>query len=268
MPVANDVDLGAIAAKAFADPDRFIGRDLPLAADVQSLVFDAFTGDLISNTQDTQRVAPSLQLYSGTASFVRDTAAFGAVSPVLGQRIRVDASRIGGDLSFLELSEDVRQYVMPFRPLTLAGRAMHFGRFGSDVDDERLFPLYLGYPTLVRGYGSGSFQADECPPSHDGRCATFDRLFGNQQNASPFLHRLLHRRHIAANPSLDSRLVENTSRQRSVSARRSQDRNAQTRCFRRETAHFPPLLASCSPCPSKVGIPLSTPRNPFKASPI
>ena len=30
-------DLGAIAAKAFAAPDRFVGRDLPLASDVHSL---------------------------------------------------------------------------------------------------------------------------------------------------------------------------------------------------------------------------------------
>ena len=30
-------DLGAIAAKAFADPDRFVGQDLVLASDVQSL---------------------------------------------------------------------------------------------------------------------------------------------------------------------------------------------------------------------------------------
>lgn len=30
-------DVGAIAAKAFGDPDAYIGRDLPLAADVQSL---------------------------------------------------------------------------------------------------------------------------------------------------------------------------------------------------------------------------------------
>lgn len=30
-------DLGAIAAKAFADPGRFVGKDLALASDVQSL---------------------------------------------------------------------------------------------------------------------------------------------------------------------------------------------------------------------------------------
>ena len=30
-------DLAAIVAKAFGDPERFIGRDLPLASDVQSI---------------------------------------------------------------------------------------------------------------------------------------------------------------------------------------------------------------------------------------
>jgi uncharacterized protein YbjT (DUF2867 family) len=37
IPWISVQDLGAIAAKAFADPDHFIGRDLPLAADAQSL---------------------------------------------------------------------------------------------------------------------------------------------------------------------------------------------------------------------------------------
>lgn len=37
IPWISVQDLGAIAAKAFARPEDFIGRDLPLAADVQSL---------------------------------------------------------------------------------------------------------------------------------------------------------------------------------------------------------------------------------------
>ena len=37
IPWISVQDLGAIAAKAFANPDDFIGRDLPLAADAQSL---------------------------------------------------------------------------------------------------------------------------------------------------------------------------------------------------------------------------------------
>jgi uncharacterized protein YbjT (DUF2867 family) len=37
IPWISVQDLGAIAAKAFANPDDYIGRDLPLAADAQSL---------------------------------------------------------------------------------------------------------------------------------------------------------------------------------------------------------------------------------------
>jgi uncharacterized protein YbjT (DUF2867 family) len=37
IPWISVQDLGAIAAKAFADPDNFVGKDLPLAADAQSL---------------------------------------------------------------------------------------------------------------------------------------------------------------------------------------------------------------------------------------
>ncbi len=34
---------------------------------------------------------------------------------------------------------------------------MHYGRYGSDAEDPRLIPLFLGYPEFVRGYGIDSF---------------------------------------------------------------------------------------------------------------
>jgi uncharacterized protein YbjT (DUF2867 family) len=37
VPWLSVEDLGEIAAKAFADPDRFVGKDLPLAGDLQTL---------------------------------------------------------------------------------------------------------------------------------------------------------------------------------------------------------------------------------------
>jgi uncharacterized protein YbjT (DUF2867 family) len=37
IPWLSVQDLGAIAAKAFADPEKFVGKDLPLAADAESL---------------------------------------------------------------------------------------------------------------------------------------------------------------------------------------------------------------------------------------
>jgi hypothetical protein len=77
-------------------------------------------------------------------------------------------------------SLDFRQYVMPVRPLTLAVRGLHLGRYGSGGEDSRLYPLFLGYPSLVRGYDSGSFQASECTITSDGSCPEFDRLIGSR----------------------------------------------------------------------------------------
>ena len=51
---------------------------------------------------------------------------------------------------------------MPVRPFTFAFRGLFFGRYGSDAEDFRLPTLYLGYPGLVRGYDSGSFESSEC----------------------------------------------------------------------------------------------------------
>jgi outer membrane protein assembly factor BamA len=175
---------GALVAYPFSRSLRveFQGaaQHIGFTTDTEQLVFNPFTGDLLARNETSDQVAPSLTLFNTTASLVRDTAAFGPVGPLVGQRLRLDVTRTAGDLSFVELSEDARQYIMPFRPLTLAGRALHFGRFGQDVRDERLFPLYLGYPTLVRGYDAGSFQPEECGLSTTGGCPTFDRLFGDQ----------------------------------------------------------------------------------------
>jgi outer membrane protein assembly factor BamA len=57
---------------------------------------------------------------------------------------------------------------------------MYFGRFGRDAEDGRLPALYLGYPGLVRGYDSGSFESGECGNQPDGSCPVFDRLIGSR----------------------------------------------------------------------------------------
>jgi outer membrane protein assembly factor BamA len=49
------------------------------------------------------------------------------------------------------------------QPYTIAGRLLHYGRYGKDSDDERLVPVFLGYQTLVRGYSSTSFDLRSCP---------------------------------------------------------------------------------------------------------
>jgi outer membrane protein assembly factor BamA len=41
---------------------------------------------------------------------------------------------------------------MPVPFYTIAGRVLSYGRYGSGGQDVRLYPLYIGYPNLVRGY--------------------------------------------------------------------------------------------------------------------
>jgi outer membrane protein assembly factor BamA len=69
---------------------------------------------------------------------------------------------------------------MPVRPFTLAGRLMHYGRYGRDGETDRLQPLFIGYPTLVRGYDVDTFDADECPVDPEGACPVFDQLLGSR----------------------------------------------------------------------------------------
>jgi outer membrane protein assembly factor BamA len=83
-------------------------------------------------------------------------------------------------VNFTSLLADYRRYLMPVSFYTLAGRVMHYGRYGSGAEDERFFPLYVGYPTLVRGYDINSIDVSECVPTAASACPAFDRLVGSR----------------------------------------------------------------------------------------
>jgi len=175
---------GGLAAYPFSRTSRleFTGgmRHIGFTSEVETAIFDASSGALIDRTVNRETTAPSLRLFDVGTAFVRDTSSMGPVGPVLGQRLRLDVTRTAGDLSLTELTGDFRQYVMPKRPLTLAARVLHWGRFGSGATDSRLFPLFLGYSTLVRGYDPNSFETGECAPTASGTCPLFDQMFGQR----------------------------------------------------------------------------------------
>ena len=75
---------------------------------------------------------------------------------------------------------DYRRYFMPAAFYTLAARVMHYGRYGSGGEDQRLFPLFIGYPSLVRGYDVNSIGPDECVADAIRDCPAFDRLMGSR----------------------------------------------------------------------------------------
>jgi outer membrane protein assembly factor BamA len=103
---------------------------------------------------------------------------FGATSPVLGHRFRLEVESTLGTLDYTGALVDLRQYVQPFRPVTLAGRVLHYGRYGSGAEDPRLNLLFVGYQSLVRGYDTNSFSASECGIGPG--CPVYDQLLGSK----------------------------------------------------------------------------------------
>jgi outer membrane protein assembly factor BamA len=139
-------------------------------------------GDQVIDRNERSLAAPpGLQLYQGSLALVGDNSYFGYTSPVRGWRYRFEVEPTFGDLTFQSLTLDYRHYFFA-RPLTFAVRGMHVGRYGTDAENDRLVPLYLGYPTLVRGYEIGSIDLSECTPDPNdpGACPEFDRLVGSR----------------------------------------------------------------------------------------
>lgn len=136
----------------------------------------------------------ALNLGMGSVALVSDNTFFGYTGPVLGQRYRLEVSPMVGSLDLVQTLVDFRKYIMPVNPYTLAGRIMHFGRYGPDGEDNRLYPQYLGYQQLVRGYENTSFSGQECFDSVDD-----DSFVGNENSSCPVYYQLWGSRTLVAN---------------------------------------------------------------------
>jgi Tol biopolymer transport system component len=147
---------------------------------VRTQIYDYQTGVLVYDETETQQLADPLTLGSTSAAFVNDTSIFGATSPVRGSRARFEAAPNFGAINYTGLLVDYRKYMMPASFYTLAGRVMHYGRYGTGGDDQRLFPLYLGYPSLVRGYDVSSFNGSSCAGQLASDCVTLNDLTGSR----------------------------------------------------------------------------------------
>ncbi len=110
------------------------------------------TGSILVNETQQLPVPPDLNLGTFSAALVFDNSYFGATSPLLGTRYRIEVSPIIGSITWTNVLFDFRQYFMPVSPFTLAFRVLHYGRYGGGAEDQRLTPEFLGYPGLVRGY--------------------------------------------------------------------------------------------------------------------
>jgi hypothetical protein len=155
-------------------------RNIGFDVERQRFAASLATGAILVDEREDLPSPSSLSLGEAIAALVYDSTVFGATGPILGRRYRFEVSPTVGSLRYTGVLADVRQYWMPLRPYTLAIRALHYGRYGAGGEDERLVPLFLGYPNLVRGYDLDSFSAAECGTSADGSCPVFDRLVGSR----------------------------------------------------------------------------------------
>ena len=137
------------------------------------------TAELLSTDTETTALAAPLVTGTGSAALVFDTTSFGATSPVHGQRYRLEAAPAIGTIGFTSMLADYRRYFMPAPFYTIAVRALHYGRYGGDAEDPRLLPVYIGHPSLVRGYDI-VLDTAECTLIAAPACRSSDPLVGSR----------------------------------------------------------------------------------------
>ncbi|RZK75572.1 MAG: tolB protein precursor, partial [Pedobacter sp.] len=116
----------------------------------------------------------NFSIFQLNASFVGDNSINGLTAPLDGFRYRVGAEQYFGDYKFSAVTVDARKYVR-VKPVTFAARTFNYLRIGKD--GEQLYPLFAGYPYLIRGYEANSFYNN-----NNENTGTFDinQLSGNK----------------------------------------------------------------------------------------
>jgi Tol biopolymer transport system component len=102
----------------------------------------------------------TLNYVTPTAAFVSDNSLFGVTGPVMGRRMRFQASQSVGNVNFSDFLIDYRRYdPIIFNTLTIATRFLSSISVGRD---EAFFPKYIGRPDFVRGYDRANFNFYDC----------------------------------------------------------------------------------------------------------
>ena len=103
---------------------------------------------------------PTITYVTPSTAFVSDNTLFGVTGPVMGRRMRFQASQSVGKLVFSDFLADYRRYdPIIFNTLTIATRFLSSISVGKD---EGFFPKYIGRPDFVRGYDRANFSFADC----------------------------------------------------------------------------------------------------------
>jgi Tol biopolymer transport system component len=123
-------------------------------------------------------------IFNFNTAFVGDNSYFGIAAPLNGYRYRFGAEYNFGTYQYFSPTVDLNKY-WRLKPVTLAARLYGYGRFGAA---NNLYPLYLGYPFLIRGYESQTFYSNNNTTPTNG--FTIDQLSGSRIAVSSFEVRL------------------------------------------------------------------------------
>jgi Tol biopolymer transport system component len=179
-------DIGGFASYPFNQFQRFEinggYRYLDFSNTVYRYAYSMYDEMLIAKEDYSLPSADGIHMPYVGAAFVYDSSLNGATAPILGQSYRFEVTPTFGTLSYTSALADFRKYIIPVRPFTLALRVVAYGRFGKDAADPRLWPMFLGYDTMIRGYNWESFSAEETGPGK----FDFNRLFGNAMMLTNF----------------------------------------------------------------------------------
>lgn len=113
----------------------------------------------IDRKKERQPTPKGFGFGQGYIAFVGDNSFSGVASPLRGHRFRFEAGQYVGVVTLQNILADYRKYFR-FAPLTIATRNLYVGRFGKDAESGLLPPLYVGYPSLVRGYEALQFAGE------------------------------------------------------------------------------------------------------------
>jgi len=115
-----------------------------------------FLGYLLGSRREKIDAPPGSNYQIMDVAYIEDNSVFGMTSPMSGSRSRIQMEKYFGAVSYYTGLIDLRKYYFS-KPLGIAFRLYHSGRYGRNAETNVVYPLYIGYPWLVRGYEDISF---------------------------------------------------------------------------------------------------------------
>lgn len=145
-------------------------------------------GVFLGSSKERMDAPDGFNLQNLDVAYVEDRSFYGMTSPLQGYRSRLQLSKNFGELRFYTILVDYRKYFF-IKPIGLAFRLYHYGRYGNSAENDIMSPLYIGYPWLIRGYDSKSIydQSGENVPFDISNLSGSKFMIANAEIRWPFI---------------------------------------------------------------------------------